>query len=304
MTSRRITRPSSAPSELDFEQAMAHISPELANEIEALQYDDEVRRPQIKSSKNKARIRSRTSESEHPTDLNTSGNLLNLSQDLNISSTTSELASPSSCHHSKEDDKVQVFPLHRKLKFPNPSQTMLTLKIAEAQETLKNSQKLNPTEFPSLDTKSSDVWSPLPKQIVNYPKKSANGVPDTVLQKAPLSPISLEISSNGRKSCPSLEQTNLNHKSGGGAKRKTKWKSVDLNNVSNSEQPSNPNLLVTEALNPPSRDPQNPWKVEDTRKKVEFKEIVQDEMEKKQNWERATTKALHLMQVGLRLLNF
>jgi len=51
------------------------------------------------------------------------------------------------------------------------------------------------------------------------------------------------------------------------------------------------------------RNPSNPWKVEGLNQKLGFLEILQDEVEKKENLERATTKPLSLMQIEDQVIN-
>jgi len=97
-------------------------------------------------------------------------------------------------------------------------------------------------------------------------------------------------------------QANSEALSAGGNKRRTKWKSFDLKDTSTVQSPvgtSKDGSTITE----PKRNPSNPWKVEGLNQKLGFLEILQDEVEKKENLERATTKSLSLMQIEDQVIN-
>lgn len=316
LPSRRIGRLSNAPSESEFEQGMLNMSPELANEIETLSQDDEVlvRKSTTKCTKSvRKRIRSRLSESDHniveAMNNNSSPATFDNSiekRDVLLSTPSPNPSSRTSALEKVSEADIITTGIHRKPNFPNPSQTMRTLRKAEADEAMKIRQKLNPSDFPSLDSivnnnsVSFEVWSPLPKKQGDKNIKKPESPMAQVMNRSPASstitaPSSMPVTpKNATNSGPKLQGSVGKLPSPGGVKKKTKWKSVDLTN-SKEELPS---LISPQPKTTTSRDPKNPWKIEDVRKKVVFQEIIRDEVEKKENLERAITKPLNLMQVS------
>jgi len=291
-------RTDAIPKDVEFLDQFGELSEDLKNEFSQCLQDEEIRKPQVKSSKSRLRMRSRASESE--LDLTPkSPSLLNLN--VSIDSTTDLIDEEQKCnsfHSDLKDENPDLYPyscsppvnnVRMKINIPNPMQTMQNLKNAEIKEQTPVKKMLNPLEFPTLSTNKVNEKAPVPIKSQNQEKPmSANSkVPNA--NPGPNKNKKVTVAPE-----PSLK---INPASGGSAKKKVKWKAVNIENIAAAITESVPS--PTSAISPDtklSRDPSNPWKIKST-EKVVFTEIVQDEVEKKENLAKAVTKSINLMQV-------
>jgi hypothetical protein len=293
MLERTMKRSDGIPTTEEFQLGFHEISEDLQNELTQCSQDEEIRKPQGKSSKSRFRMRSRASESEMDIGTGTKNVPISCSSNLLESSTketyheeqsSRKISSKAEIERSfKSSLPAAAKDPRNKINIPNPSQTMRHLKTAETKGQQELKESLNPLEFPTLD-------NVITKNVEVAIKDSGKDVRRN----------SINTPSNGSTPTNNKDQSF----STSSAKKKIKWKAVNINNISNSSnlKDISSTVLVSSADKTLSRDPTNPWKIKNA-EKVTFQDIVQEEVEKKENLERAVTKSLHLMQVIMDVLH-
>lgn len=269
----------------EYETELMEMPPDLLNELQLCSQDEEIKKPQSKTNKTRLRLRSRNSECE--TDTPNNANQSNvLPTDLKSSPTTIMEHAAEKGHGVVESPSQQLNQPIRKLAVPTPSQTMMSLKNLELEASMNHNVKLNPSDFPTL---------------LKHEEENSSKILTTSNRIAPQSPPSGQSTEEKQPLRNSVGSINTSPRSRttsgstpGSAKKKIRWKTISISDEQDQD-------IVNEAISPNTknnlRDPVNPWKKSSDTEKVAFREIVQEEVEKKDNFERATTKSLYLMQV-------
>ncbi|ODM97386.1 Inhibitor of Bruton tyrosine kinase [Orchesella cincta] len=290
------------PNATDYSCALEMTPAEVLEQLQVIEETDAAllqKKSVSKPTKSRVRLRSRTlSESESLQDNDESNKELLLQIDCSIpeNKLSTPLGSPAQAAFTPE----------RKYIVPMPRNSM----PVESPKPAKSPIKID--EFPSLGAAASS--SPPTRGFTQPRRTSFEGSTQPTLAQSRdvnMQPLVAQGSSmastspSGSSNTPPqpIKQSPATASSSG-AKKKTKWRAIKSDKdilskspVATVSGPSSPPALTSDG-----RDRNNPWKVKTT-KQVTFKDIVDDEVEKRRNFEKAVSKPLKLMQIEDEAIN-
>ncbi|CAL8109849.1 unnamed protein product [Orchesella dallaii] len=292
------------PKSSEYGYAVEMTPAELFEQLQMIEETDAAllqKKPVSKPPKSRVRLRSRTlSESESLQDHDEPSKELLLHIDCSIDENkiSTPLGSPAQAAFTPTLTE-------RKYIVPMPRNSLALM--SPPSKGVKSPIKID--EFPSL---GASVSSP-PTRVFPPPRRTSvegNALPTLAQSSAPNTPKSAAQSSSmvmpSPKASTPPQPIKQSPVSSGGGKKKTKWRTIksDTDILSKSPVsgaaavgPSSPSELTSDG-----RDRNNPWKVKTT-KQVTFKDIVDDEVEKRRNFEKAVSKPLKLMQIEDEAIN-
>lgn len=297
------------PESQTYMDASKNTSEDILEQLESIVETDAamvLKKTQVKTPRSRVRLRSRTlSESETivecPDESTNAGSSSNLK--LSCSSNLDEM-SPMSPPLSSKTPMVTppvtpgVPDKERKLIVPLPKNV---IGMSTPPQKISRSP-LRFEEFPTLGASAAIATSP-PNQAV--PLKSLV----KAFSSSPNEKSSHIAKAVDHKTSPVPLPQTATPASGG--KRKTKWRAINASAEVVTKGASGPGIggtpVLEQQLTSDGRDRNNPWKVSNptkSQKQVAFQNIVKDEVEKKKNFEKATSKPLPLMQVHCQSAQF
>lgn len=318
LISRDLEKARGIPTSEEYQEAIKHTSEEILEQLELIVETDGasmvIKKVQNKTPRSRVRLRSRTfSESDNITEIPeenstatttspTRKDNLRLSCSSNPDADSTSLASPPFFRDITPPLTPVAPEKERKLIVPLPKNRI-------GLSTPPQGSPIRYEEFPSLG--STVVLQSTPPTVQNTPVMKSSNVtssPGSGQTQTMAKPIKLQLRSPQQAQSPLTAGNAVIVNSpagngGSGGKKKTKWRA--LNSPAHvPKQSSNdfPSLEQQQKLTADGRDRSNPWKISNQSdikptQAVGFKAIVEDEVEKKRNFEKATSKPLTMMQV-------